>query len=80
MICLSELCLSTPLQLFETDRASNRWAISFFMKKALNLKKIPLFSSIVLFLLIVTTPVLSLSSDWVINDKSKVRPKRCLKD
>ncbi len=43
------------------------------MKKAFNLSKILLVSLIALFLLVVTTPVLSLSSDWVINDKSKVR-------
>ena len=43
------------------------------MNKALNISKIPLILAILLALLISTKYSLAVSSDWVVNDKSKVR-------
>ena len=43
------------------------------MNKVLNISKIPLILAILLALLIFTKYSLAVSSDWVVNDKSKVR-------
>ena len=43
------------------------------MNKALNLSKLILVLILWLFLSLISTSTLALSSDWVFNDKSKVR-------
>ena len=43
------------------------------MNKALNLAKILLLPTLLLFFTTFSTQILALSSEWVMNDKSKVR-------